>query len=150
MSRLKTVIICTIIGEGGSGGALAIGVGDRVNILQYSTYSVISPEGCASILWKDAGNAKEAAEALGITSQRLSSLGLVDTVIPEPLGGAHKDPDTVAASIGDCLHKQLDELTAIPIEQLLDQRYAAPDVIRALQGLSQARHARPQRAFYTC
>jgi acetyl-CoA carboxylase carboxyl transferase subunit alpha len=123
MSRLKTVIICTIVGEGGSGGALAIGVGDRVNMLKYSTYSVISPEGCASILWKDAANAKDAAEALGITSERLSSLGLVDSVIPEPLGGAHKDPGAVAQSIGDCLEKQLDELTAVPLERLLEQRY---------------------------
>lgn len=123
MSRLKTVIICTIVGEGGSGGALAIGVGDRVNMLKYSTYSVISPEGCASILWKDPANAKDAAEALGITSDRLSSLGLVDSVIPEPLGGAHKDPGMVAASIGDCLEKQLTELTAIPLDRLLEQRY---------------------------
>lgn len=123
MSRLKTPIVCTIVGEGGSGGALAIGVGDRVNILQYSTYSVISPEGCASILWKDAANARDAAEALGITSDRLSSLGLVDTVIPEPLGGAHKDPTAVAASIAERLEEQLDELCAVPLEQLLSQRY---------------------------
>ena len=93
MSRLPGPIICTIIGEGGSGGALAIGVGDRVNILQYSTYSVISPEGCASILWKDAGNAEEAATALGITSKSLKKLCLVYEIIPEPLGGAHNEPD---------------------------------------------------------
>ena len=92
MSRLPVPIICTIIGEGGSGGALAIGVGDRVNMLQYSTYSVITPEGCASILWKDAANAEAAAMALGITSDRLNKLGLVDKVIREPLGGAHKQP----------------------------------------------------------
>jgi acetyl-CoA carboxylase carboxyl transferase subunit alpha len=96
MARLPVPIVCTIIGEGGSGGALAIGVGDRVNILEYSTYSVISPEGCASILWKDAAQAENAATALGITSGRLKELGLVDEVIPEPLGGAHKEPDVVA------------------------------------------------------
>ena len=123
MSRLRTPIICTIIGEGGSGGALAIGVGDRVNILQYSTYSVISPEGCASILWKDAANAEEAATALGITSDRLLELGLVDEVIPEPLGGAHKAPAEVAESIGNCLEQQLKELEKLTTDDLLDQRY---------------------------
>jgi acetyl-CoA carboxylase carboxyl transferase subunit alpha len=122
MSRLPTPIVCTIIGEGGSGGALAIGVGDRVNMLQYSTYSVITPEGCASILWKDAAYAEEAATALGITSDRLLQLGLVDKVIPEPLGGAHKEPETVAISIGDCIEKQLGELEILTIEDLLDKR----------------------------
>ncbi len=123
MSRLRTPIICTIVGEGGSGGALAIGVGDRVNILQYSTYSVISPEGCASILWKDAANAEEAATALGITSDRLLELGLVDEVIPEPLGGAHKAPAEVAESIGNCLEQQLEELEKLTTDELLEQRY---------------------------
>ena len=123
MSRLPTQIICTVIGEGGSGGALAIGVGDRVNMLQYSTYSVISPEGCASILWKDPSNAEQAATALGITSDRLLALGLVDEVIPEPLGGAHKDPAAVAKSVGDCIDQQLRELDALTSEQLLEQRY---------------------------
>jgi acetyl-CoA carboxylase carboxyl transferase subunit alpha len=123
MSRLPSPIICTIIGEGGSGGALAIGVGDRVNILQYSTYSVISPEGCAAILWKDAANAEEAATALGITSDRLKKMGLVDEVIPEPLGGAHKAPDEVAKRIGDCLERQLDELEQKTTEQLVEERY---------------------------
>lgn len=122
MARLPTPVVCTIIGEGGSGGALAIGVGDRVNMLQYSTYSVISPEGCASILWKDAGKAEDAATALGITSDRLLGLGLVDKVIPEPLGGAHKEPDSVAASIGDCLEAQLAELEKLTIEDLLEKR----------------------------
>ena len=122
MARLPTPIICSIIGEGGSGGALAIGVGDRVNMLQYSTYSVISPEGCASILWKDAANAEEAATALGITSDRLLQLGLVDKVIPEPLGGAHKDPELVAASIGDCLEQQLEEIDKLTIDTLLEKR----------------------------
>jgi acetyl-CoA carboxylase carboxyl transferase subunit alpha len=123
LSRLPTPIVCTIIGEGGSGGALAIGVGDRVNMLEYSTYSVISPEGCASILWKDAGNAEDAATALGITSDSLKKLGLVDQVIEEPLGGAHKEPELVAKRIGDCIEKQLDELTALTTDQLLEQRY---------------------------
>jgi acetyl-CoA carboxylase carboxyl transferase subunit alpha len=123
MSTLETPLVCTIIGEGGSGGALAIGVGDRVNMLQYSTYSVISPEGCASILWKDAANAEEAAAALGITSDRLKKLGLVDEVIPEPLGGAHKDPQTVAQSIGDTLARQLEELAALSTNDLTARRY---------------------------
>ena len=123
LSHLPVPIICTIIGEGGSGGALAIGVGDRVNMLEYSTYSVISPEGCASILWKDAANAEEAATALGITSASLKKLGLVDEVIGEPLGGAHKEPDEVAARIADCLERQLDELSEQTSDQLLEQRY---------------------------
>ena len=123
MSRLPVPVICTVIGEGGSGGALAIGVGDRVNILQYSTYSVISPEGCASILWKDAAMAEDAASALGITSDRLLQLGLVDEVIPEPLGGAHKDPETVAIQVGDCLFTQLEELNKLTTENLLENRY---------------------------
>jgi acetyl-CoA carboxylase carboxyl transferase subunit alpha len=123
MSRLPTPIICTVIGEGGSGGALAIGVGDRVNMLQYSTYSVISPEGCASILWKDAAKAEDAATALGITSDRLKKLGLVDEVIPEPLGGAHKEPDEVAKRIGDCLERQLDQLEKMTTEDLVEARY---------------------------
>lgn len=123
MSQLPVPIICTIIGEGGSGGALAIGVGDRVNILQYSTYSVISPEGCASILWKDAAMAEEAATALGLTSGRLLQLGLVDEIIPEPLGGAHKDPEKVANQVGDCLAAQLEELDQLNTESLLEERY---------------------------
>ena len=123
MSRLPVPVICTVIGEGGSGGALAIGVGDRVNILQYSTYSVISPEGCASILWNDAALAEDAASALGITSDRLLQLGLVDEVIPEPLGGAHKDPEKVAKQVGDCLAAQLEELGKLTTESLLEERY---------------------------
>ena len=123
MSRLPVPVICTIIGEGGSGGALAIGIGDRVNMLQYSTYSVISPEGCASILWKDAAKAEDAATALGLTSKRLKELGLVDQVIREPLGGAHKQPAKVAARIGNCLKRQLDELEQLTTEQLLEERY---------------------------
>ena len=123
LAQLPVPVICTIIGEGGSGGALAIGVGDRVNILQYSTYSVISPEGCASILWKDTAMAEEAASALGITSDRLLQLGLVDEVIPEPLGGAHKDPEKVAAQVGDCVAAQLEELNQLTTESLLEERY---------------------------
>jgi acetyl-CoA carboxylase carboxyl transferase subunit alpha len=123
MSRLPVPVVCNIVGEGGSGGALAIGIGDRVNMLEYSTYSVISPEGCASILWKDASNAEEAATALGITSDRLKALGLIDEVIPEPLGGAHKEPDEVARRIGDCIESQLAELDHMTSEQLLEKRY---------------------------
>jgi acetyl-CoA carboxylase carboxyl transferase subunit alpha len=123
MSRLPVPVICTVIGEGGSGGALAIGVGDRVNMLQYSTYSVISPEGCASILWNDAALAEDAASALGITSDRLLQLGLVDEVIPEPLGGAHKDPETVATQVGNCIAAQLEELDRLTTEALLEERY---------------------------
>jgi acetyl-CoA carboxylase carboxyl transferase subunit alpha len=123
MSRLPVPVICTVVGEGGSGGALAIGVGDRVNILQYSTYSVISPEGCATILWNDAALAEDAASALGITSDKLLQLGLIDEIIPEPLGGAHKDPEKVAAQVGDCLATQLEELDKLTTESLLDERY---------------------------
>ncbi|MFO7593350.1 MAG: acetyl-CoA carboxylase carboxyl transferase subunit alpha [Pseudomonadota bacterium] len=123
MSRFKTPIICTVIGEGGSGGALAIGVGDRVMMLQYSTYSVISPEGCASILWKSAEKASDAAEALGITSERLKELGLIDHIIPEPLGGAHRDVEMMTANVKQSLVEKLDELTRLDTEQLLEQRY---------------------------
>ena len=123
MARLPVPIICTVIGEGGSGGALAIGVGDRVNMLEYSTYSVISPEGCASILWKSPENAEIAAQALGITSARLDALGLIDEIIKEPLGGAHRDPEDVARGIGRCVEKQLAELDALTRDQLLEARY---------------------------
>ena len=123
MSKLRTPILCTVIGEGGSGGALAIGVGDRVMMLQYSTYSVISPEGCASILWKSAERAADAAEAMGITSARLKELGLIDRIIPEPLGGAHRDPATMAATLREALLQNLDELARLPTDELLKQRY---------------------------
>ena len=123
MAALKVPTICTVIGEGGSGGALAIGVGDRVNMLQYSTYSVISPEGCASILWKSADFAADAANAMGITSARLYDLGLVDHVIKEPLGGAHRDADLIAASIKSTLISQLAELEPMETDALLDRRY---------------------------
>ena len=123
MAELKVPIVCTVIGEGGSGGALAIGIGDRVNMLQYSTYSVISPEGCASILWKNAGRAKDAAEALGLTAPRLKELGLIDKIIREPTGGAHRNPRSMAIRLKAVLLNQLDELLALPVEQLLEQRY---------------------------
>ncbi len=123
MSRLKTPMVCTVIGEGGSGGALAIGVGDRVMMLEYSTYSVISPEGCASILWKSAERASDAAEALGITSGRLKELGLIDRVIEEPLGGAHRDVPALIASVKSALLETLGELDALPMDQLLEKRY---------------------------
>jgi acetyl-CoA carboxylase carboxyl transferase subunit alpha len=123
MARLRTPVICTVIGEGGSGGALAIGVGDRTLMLQYSTYSVISPEGCASILWKSAEKASDAAEALGITSMRLSELGLVDEVISEPLGGAHRDIDVTAGNIKAAILASLEQLAQISPDELIEARY---------------------------
>ncbi len=123
MAELRVPVICTVIGEGGSGGALAIGVGDRVFMLQHSTYSVISPEGCASILWKSADKASEAAEVLGITSKKLESLGLIDGIIAEPLGGAHRNVEEMAASLKKVLLEELDQLTRIPVEKLLADRY---------------------------
>ncbi len=123
MSELKTPIVCTVIGEGGSGGALAIGVGDRLLMLEYSTYSVISPEGCASILWKSAEKAPEAAEAMGLTAPRLQELELVDQIINEPLGGAHRDMEGMAESLKQALKDNLEVLDAIPLDKLLDQRY---------------------------
>jgi acetyl-CoA carboxylase carboxyl transferase subunit alpha len=123
MAELKVPIVCTVIGEGGSGGALAIGVGDRTNMLQYSTYSVISPEGCASILWKSPDKVKDAAEALGMTAPRLLELGLIDKVIREPLGGAHRNPRSMAVRLKAVLLNQLDELAAMPVTDLLERRY---------------------------
>lgn len=123
MSGLKVPVICTVIGEGGSGGALAIGVGDRVNMLQYSTYSVISPEGCASILWKSAEKAPLAAEAMGITAQKIKTLGLVDNLVDEPLGGAHRDMELMAANLKQRLKEDLADLKALSTEELLDKRY---------------------------
>ncbi|EJN33261.1 acetyl-CoA carboxylase, carboxyl transferase, alpha subunit [Pseudomonas sp. GM84] len=123
MARLKTPIIATVIGEGGSGGALAIGVCDQLNMLQYSTYSVISPEGCASILWKTADRAADAAEAMGITAERLKSLNIVDKVIQEPLGGAHRDPAKMSESIRADLVQQLDMLGKFDHDALLARRY---------------------------
>jgi acetyl-CoA carboxylase carboxyl transferase subunit alpha len=123
LAELKTPVICTIIGEGGSGGALAICVGDRVDMMQYSTYSVISPEGCASILWKSADKAAQAAEAMGITAQRLHSLKLIDQIIEEPLGGAHRNYDQIANALQRNLIENVETLEAVPLDKLLDQRY---------------------------
>jgi acetyl-CoA carboxylase carboxyl transferase subunit alpha len=123
MARLKTPVICTVIGEGGSGGALAIGVGDLVYMLEYSTYSVISPEGCASILWKSADKASDAADAMGITAKRLLELGLIEKVIPEPLGGAHRQPDDMATNLANALYEGLQILQAKPLDTLVDARY---------------------------
>ncbi len=123
MARLRVPIICTIIGEGGSGGALAIGVGDCTLMLEYSMYSVISPEGCASILWKDAKFAEEAASQLGITSRTLKRLGLIDRIIPEPLGGAHRDPARISDSLRSALIEELNRIEKMSIDELLETRY---------------------------
>lgn len=123
MSQLRTPIIATIIGEGGSGGALAIAVSDVLQIMQFSTYSVISPEGCASILWKNASKAPEAANALGLTAQRLKECNLVDVIVREPLGGAHRDHDLVARNLKESLEKSLSELEGLSIEELLERRH---------------------------
>ena len=123
MAELKIPIICTVIGEGGSDGALAIGVGDRTLMLEYGTYSVISPEGCASILWRDAAKAKDAAEQLGMTAKRLHGLGLVDKVVREPTGGAHRNPRQMARRLKAVLLNELDALQAIPVEALVQRRY---------------------------
>jgi acetyl-CoA carboxylase carboxyl transferase subunit alpha len=122
MASLKTPIIVTVIGEGGSGGALAIAVGDVVLMLQFATYSVISPEGCASILWKSADQAPEAAETLGITANRLKTLGLIDRVVPEPLGGAHRDPQATAASLKKALAEALQQLQEKKPKELVEER----------------------------
>ena len=123
MTRLRVPVVCTVIGEGGSGGALAIAVGDQLNMLQYSTYSVISPEGCASILWKTAEKAPDAAEAMGITAERLKGLGIVDKVIGEPLGGAHRDPQAMAEALRKELLAQLKVLNKLDGADLLARRY---------------------------
>ncbi|MCI1710100.1 MAG: acetyl-CoA carboxylase carboxyltransferase subunit alpha [Chiayiivirga sp.] len=123
MAELRIPIVCTVIGEGGSGGALAIGVGDRTLMLEYGTYSVISPEGCASILWKTAERAKDAAEALGITAPRLLELGLVDQIVKEPLGGAHRDPQEMATRLKGVLLGQIEQLERLDSHTLLEQRY---------------------------
>ena len=123
MAQLKVPIICTVIGEGGSGGALAIGVGDVTLMLEYSTYSVITPEGCASILWKTADKAKEAAEQLGLTAPRLLEHKLIDKIVTEPLGGAHRDPAAMAATIKQAILAELDQLEKIDVPTLLERRY---------------------------
>ncbi|CSA96887.1 acetyl-CoA carboxylase carboxyltransferase subunit alpha [Vibrio cholerae] len=123
MSGLKVPVICNVVGEGGSGGALAIGVGDYVNMLQYSTYSVISPEGCASILWRDSDKAPQAAEAMGLIAPRLKELELIDEIIEEPLGGAHRDHKQTAENVKATLLRQLADLDALDHENLLERRY---------------------------
>ena len=123
MSQLKVPVICTVIGEGGSGGALAIGVGDKVNMLQYSTYSVISPEGCASILWKSAEKASAAAEVMGLTAQRLKELKLIDEIVAEPIGGAHRDYAEMAENLKQRILTDLHELDNLDKEALLHRRY---------------------------
>jgi acetyl-CoA carboxylase carboxyl transferase subunit alpha len=123
MAELKVPIICTVIGEGGSGGALAIGVGDRTIMLEYSTYSVISPEGCASILWKTADRKQDAAEAMAITAKRLKDLGLIDKIVREPIGGAHRNPVQMAKRLKAVLMNELDALEALPADALVDRRY---------------------------
>jgi len=123
MAELKIPVICTVIGEGGSGGALAIGVGDRTLMLEYSTYSVISPEGCASILWKSADKARDAAEALGLTAKRLFEHGLVDKIVTEPLGGAHRDPAAMAATLKQVIQAELAVLDGVDTPELLENRY---------------------------
>lgn len=123
MAEIKVPLICTIIGEGGSGGALAIAAGDAMLMMQYSTYSVISPEGCASILWKSAERAADAAETLGITASRLKTLGLVDRVVSEPLGGAHRDPRAAAQSLKKALQDAMRQLQGLSVEDLVERRY---------------------------
>jgi acetyl-CoA carboxylase carboxyl transferase subunit alpha len=123
MAQLEVPIITTIIGEGGSGGALAISVGDQVVMLQYSIYSVISPEGCASILWKTSDKAQDAAEALGITAHRLKALGVIDKIVNEPVGGAHRDPKQMAAFLKRALNDALRQVSDLTVKELLDRRY---------------------------
>ncbi|CAM4357117.1 acetyl-CoA carboxylase carboxyl transferase subunit alpha [Pseudoalteromonas ostreae] len=123
MAALKVPTICTVIGEGGSGGALAIGVGDRVNMLQYSTYSVISPEGCASILWKSADKAPLAAEAMGVTAERVKELDLINSLVEEPLGGAHRNYEGMARNLKNQLKRDLADLQALSLDEMLEQRY---------------------------
>jgi acetyl-CoA carboxylase carboxyl transferase subunit alpha len=131
MSTLKTPIICTVLGEGGSGGALALGVGDRVLMLQYSIYSVISPEGCASILWKSPAKSADAAEAMQVTANQIYQQGLVDTIIPEPLGGAHRDVNAMAQRLKNTLIDNLDQLKQLPLDRLLELRYARLQAVGA-------------------
>jgi acetyl-CoA carboxylase carboxyl transferase subunit alpha len=123
MAQLRVPVLSVVIGEGGSGGALAIGVCDRLLMLQYSVYSVISPEGCASILWKSAEKKELAADAMGLTADRLAKLGLVDEVLREPLGGAHREPQATAEQLKAAILRHLDSLAALPVDALLEQRY---------------------------
>jgi len=124
MSRLKTPVVCVVIGEGGSGGALGIGVGDRVLMLENAYYSVISPEGCSSILWKSAEQAPKAAEILKLTASDLVGFGIVDEIVPEPLGGAHQSPGECARSVAETIERHVAEVADLPTDELLDRRYA--------------------------
>jgi len=123
MAALRTPIVTLVTGEGGSGGALAIGMGDRIFMLEHSVYSVISPEGCAAILWKDNARARDAAEAMKMTPPDLLALGVIDGIIPEPVGGAHALPSAVIESVGDRLRVELDQLRSVPVDDLLQRRY---------------------------
>jgi acetyl-CoA carboxylase carboxyl transferase subunit alpha len=134
MFDIAVPIICVIIGEGGSGGALGIGIGDRVLMMEYAYYSVISPEGCAAILWKDGERSPDAAEALKLTADSLISLGIVDEMIPEPTGGAHRNPAIATASLKEALLRNLDELSAIPLQELLDTRFEKFRKISHIEG----------------
>ncbi len=120
---MRTPIVAAVTGEGGSGGALALGVADRVLMLEHSVYSVISPEGCAAILWKDSAKKREAAEAMKITAKNLKELGVIDEIIPEPLGGAHSDPAASAQALGEAVLRAFDELSGKPPGELVDSRY---------------------------
>jgi acetyl-CoA carboxylase carboxyl transferase subunit alpha len=123
MSRLRVPIVVVVTGEGGSGGALAVGVGDRVMMMEHSVYSVISPEGCAAILWKDSSRKREAAEAMKITAVDLKALGLIDEIIPEPVGGAHSDPSAAAQALAEAVARAFDELVRVPTDELIERRY---------------------------
>ncbi len=123
MARLRVPVVVVVTGEGGSGGALAIAVGDRVNMLEHAVYSVISPEGCASILWRDPGRAEDAAQAMKITAQDLAGFEVIDAIVPEPPGGAHADPEVLYRNLDAVLERQLDELRALSVETLVEQRY---------------------------
>ena len=133
MARLPVPIVCNVIGEGGSGGALAIGVGDRTNMLQYAIYSVISPEGCASILWKDAERAETAAEALSLTGPKLKELGLIDKLIKEPPGGAHRQPAVVALRLQETMVAQINVLSRKSPQELLDERFGRLEALGAFE-----------------
>jgi acetyl-CoA carboxylase carboxyl transferase subunit alpha len=123
MSALTVPIIVTVTGEGGSGGALALGIGDRVLMLEHATYSVISPEGCAAILWKDAGRKKEAADALKLTAKDLAELGVLDEIVPEPPGGAHADPAGAIAATGEAIERHLKDISSLTPEEMRERRY---------------------------
>jgi acetyl-CoA carboxylase carboxyl transferase subunit alpha len=139
MSRLRTPILAAVVGEGGSGGALGIGIADTVLMLEHAVYSVISPEGCAAILWKDQARAKEAAEAMRVTAADCKALGVVDEVIPEPSGGAHADPVLAIETVGQRLHAHLERLSKVPMDQLLDARYEKFRAMGAWEGAAAAR-----------